>query len=78
MTKGEEKTTEKTKKEKPPKQKKTEKKAEEAKGTKHPKAMQCKVTLLDDTLFECELDVRKTPIYTLFSNSYVMLYDYTY
>ncbi|PWA33622.1 hypothetical protein CCH79_00007595, partial [Gambusia affinis] len=56
VTKGEEKTTEKTKKEKPPKQKKTEKKAEEAKGTKHPKAMQCKVTLLDDTLFECELD----------------------
>ncbi|XP_043973480.1 titin-like isoform X6 [Gambusia affinis] len=56
VTKGEEKTTEKTKKEKPPKQKKTEKKAEEAKGTKHPKAMQCKVILLDDTLFECELD----------------------
>uniref|UniRef100_A0A3B5R967 Protein 4.1 n=1 Tax=Xiphophorus maculatus TaxID=8083 RepID=A0A3B5R967_XIPMA len=56
VTKGEEKTTEKTKKEKPPKQKKTEKKAEEAKGPKRPKAMQCKVTLLDDTLFECELD----------------------
>uniref|UniRef100_A0A096MGS4 Protein 4.1 n=1 Tax=Poecilia formosa TaxID=48698 RepID=A0A096MGS4_POEFO len=56
VTKGEEKTKEKTKKEKPPKQKKTEKKAEEAKGPKRPKVMQCKVTLLDDTLFECELD----------------------
>uniref|UniRef100_A0A096MF35 Protein 4.1 n=1 Tax=Poecilia formosa TaxID=48698 RepID=A0A096MF35_POEFO len=29
---------------------------EEAKGPKRPKVMQCKVTLLDDTLFECELD----------------------
>ncbi|KAK7886655.1 hypothetical protein WMY93_026276 [Mugilogobius chulae] len=31
-----------------------DKKAEEAKGSK--KTMQCKVTLLDDALFECELD----------------------
>ncbi|KAM4735818.1 uncharacterized protein FYW61_006209 isoform 3-T3 [Anableps anableps] len=54
--KGEEKITEKAKKAKPPKQKKTEKKTEEAKGPKRPKTMQCKVTLLDDTLFECELD----------------------
>ncbi|XP_054904191.1 uncharacterized protein LOC129371571 isoform X4 [Poeciliopsis prolifica] len=56
VTKAEDKKTEKTKKEKPPKQKKTEKKAEEDKSLKRPKAMQCKVTLLDDTLFECELD----------------------
>uniref|UniRef100_A0A8C9WYF4 Protein 4.1 n=1 Tax=Sander lucioperca TaxID=283035 RepID=A0A8C9WYF4_SANLU len=34
----------------------TEKKAEEAKGSKRQKTMQCKVTLLDDTQFECELD----------------------
>ncbi|XP_070767718.1 uncharacterized protein [Enoplosus armatus] len=54
--KGEEKAKEETKKEKPVKEKKTEKKAEEAKGSKRQKTMQCKVTLLDDTLFECELD----------------------
>uniref|UniRef100_A0A4W6D0I5 Protein 4.1 n=1 Tax=Lates calcarifer TaxID=8187 RepID=A0A4W6D0I5_LATCA len=44
------------KKEKPAKEKKTEKKTEEAKGSKRQKTMQCKVTLLDDTQFECELD----------------------
>ncbi|XP_031154802.2 uncharacterized protein LOC116049367 isoform X6 [Sander lucioperca] len=64
--KGEEKVKEKAKKEevtkveakkeKPVKEKKTEKKAEEAKGSKRQKTMQCKVTLLDDTQFECELD----------------------
>uniref|UniRef100_A0A665VID9 Protein 4.1 n=1 Tax=Echeneis naucrates TaxID=173247 RepID=A0A665VID9_ECHNA len=43
---------EEVKKEKPSKEKKTE----EAKGSKRPKTMQCKVTLLDDTQFECELD----------------------
>lgn len=32
--------------------------AEEAKPSKRPRIMQCKVTLLDDTLFECELGVR--------------------
>ncbi|XP_065813603.1 uncharacterized protein [Labrus bergylta] len=52
----EEKAKEVTKKEKPAKEKKTEKKPEEAKGSKRLKTMQCKVTLLDDTLFECELD----------------------
>lgn len=46
------------KKEKPAKDKKAEKKTEEAKGSKRQKTMQCKVTLLDDTQFECELDVR--------------------
>uniref|UniRef100_A0A3Q3Q1Y5 Protein 4.1 n=1 Tax=Monopterus albus TaxID=43700 RepID=A0A3Q3Q1Y5_MONAL len=35
---------------------KTTKKAEEAKGSKRQKTMQCQVTLLDDTQFECELD----------------------
>uniref|UniRef100_A0AAQ6A878 Protein 4.1 n=1 Tax=Amphiprion ocellaris TaxID=80972 RepID=A0AAQ6A878_AMPOC len=54
--KGEEKATEQAKKEKPVKEKKTEKKTEEAKGSKRQKTMQCKVTLLDDTQFECELD----------------------
>uniref|UniRef100_A0A3B3DUH5 Protein 4.1 n=1 Tax=Oryzias melastigma TaxID=30732 RepID=A0A3B3DUH5_ORYME len=58
--KGEEKATEVTKKEKPVKEKKTEKKtekkAEEPKGAKRLKTMQCKVTLLDDAQFECELD----------------------
>uniref|UniRef100_A0A8C2WPN6 Protein 4.1 n=1 Tax=Cyclopterus lumpus TaxID=8103 RepID=A0A8C2WPN6_CYCLU len=47
------------KKEKPVKEKKkekTEKKEEEAKGSKRQKTMQCKVTLLDNTQFECELD----------------------
>ncbi|XP_075964987.1 uncharacterized protein LOC142969175 isoform X5 [Anarhichas minor] len=54
--KGEEKKEEEVKEEKPVKEKKTEKKSEEAKGPKRPKTMQCKVTLLDDTQFECELD----------------------
>ncbi|KAI3360936.1 hypothetical protein L3Q82_013144, partial [Scortum barcoo] len=47
---------EEVKKEKAVKDKKTEKKADEAKGSKRQKTMQCKVTLLDDTQFECELD----------------------
>ncbi|TNN78450.1 Protein 4.1 [Liparis tanakae] len=52
-----EKKTEKTEKmEKTEKTEKTEKKAEEAKGSKRLKTMQCKVTLLDNTQFECELD----------------------
>lgn len=55
---GEEKAKEEAKKEKPGKEKKTEKKAEDAKGSKRQKTMQCNVTLLDDTQFECELDVR--------------------
>ncbi|KAM4581075.1 uncharacterized protein PAE49_005741 isoform 3-T4 [Odontesthes bonariensis] len=55
-TKGEEKATEQAKGEKPVKEKKTDKKTEEAKGSKRPKVMQCKVALLDDTQFECELD----------------------
>ncbi|XP_078109293.1 uncharacterized protein LOC144519766 isoform X4 [Sander vitreus] len=54
--KKEEVTKKEAKKEKPVKEKKTEKKAEEAKGSKRQKTMQCKVTLLDDTQFECELD----------------------
>lgn len=75
--KGEEKVKEKAKKEevtkveakkeKPVKEKKTEKKAEEAKGSKRQKTMQCKVTLLDDTQFECELDVRNLPNYIMLS-----------
>ncbi|KAM9722962.1 uncharacterized protein ACNS7B_018509 isoform 8-T10 [Menidia menidia] len=56
VSKGEETATEQAKKEKPAKEKKTEKKTEEAKGSKRQKIMQCKVTLLDDTQFECELD----------------------
>ncbi|KAF7665728.1 hypothetical protein LDENG_00132620 [Lucifuga dentata] len=48
--------TEESKKEKPKKEKKTEKSAEEAKSSKRQKTMQCKVTLLDNTQFECELD----------------------
>ncbi|XP_061572601.1 uncharacterized protein LOC133429235 isoform X5 [Cololabis saira] len=56
VTKGEGKTTEGAKKEKPVKDKKTEKKPEETKGSKRQKTMQCKVTLLDDAQFECELD----------------------
>uniref|UniRef100_A0A672ZXS7 Protein 4.1 n=1 Tax=Sphaeramia orbicularis TaxID=375764 RepID=A0A672ZXS7_9TELE len=55
-TKAEEKTKEEGKKEKPAKEKKPEKAAEEAKGSKKQKTMQCKVTLLDDAQFECELD----------------------
>ncbi|XP_070690933.1 uncharacterized protein [Pempheris klunzingeri] len=54
--KGGVKAKEEAKKEKPVKEKKTEKTAEEAKGSKRQKTMQCKVTLLDDTQFECELD----------------------
>ncbi|XP_064883597.1 titin-like isoform X13 [Oncorhynchus nerka] len=34
--------------------------AEEPKPSKRPRIMQCKVTLLDDTLFECELDKHAT------------------
>lgn len=55
--KGEEKVKEEAKKEKPVKENKTEKKTEDAKGSKRQKTMQCKVTLLDDIQFECELDV---------------------
>ncbi|XP_062421474.1 uncharacterized protein LOC119198074 isoform X3 [Pungitius pungitius] len=51
--KGEEEVKE---EEKPAKETKTEKKTEEAKASKRSKTMQCKVTLLDDTQFECELD----------------------
>ncbi|XP_071372176.1 uncharacterized protein [Centroberyx affinis] len=51
-----EKTKEEAKTEKPKKEKKTEKKAEEAKPSKRQKTMQCKVTLLDEAQFECELD----------------------
>ncbi|KAM4601150.1 uncharacterized protein ACJ7VT_020965 isoform 2-T2 [Polymixia lowei] len=52
----EEQSKEEVKKEKPKEAKTTEKKAEEAKLSKRQKTMQCKVTLLDDTQFECELD----------------------
>ncbi|KAL6109075.1 uncharacterized protein ACO6RY_12286 [Pungitius sinensis] len=54
--KGEEEVKEEAKEEKPAKETKTEKKTEEAKASKRSKTMQCKVTLLDDTQFECELD----------------------
>ncbi|KAK2844434.1 hypothetical protein Q5P01_011093 [Channa striata] len=47
---------EEAKKEKPVKEKKSDKKTEDAKVSKRQKTMQCKVTLLDDTQFECELD----------------------
>lgn len=57
--KEKEKDEEEAKKEKPAKDKKAEKKTEAAKGSKRQKTMQCKVTLLDDTQFECELDVRR-------------------
>lgn len=67
VTTGEKKATEQAKKEKPVKEKKTEKKVEEAKGSKRQRNMQCKVTLLDNALFECELDVRDSPKCTLFS-----------
>jgi len=67
--KGEEKeeAKEEAKKEKPAKEKKPEKKAEEAKGSKRLKTMQCKVTLLDNTQFECELDVRDVTHYPMLS-----------
>lgn len=55
--KGEEKVQEEGK-EKAVKDKKAEKKSEEAKGSKRQKTIQCKVTMLDDSQFECELDVR--------------------
>lgn len=45
-------------KENPVKDKKAEKKSEEAKGSKRQKTIQCKVVMLDDSQFECELDVR--------------------
>ncbi|KAM3614094.1 uncharacterized protein V6R79_010151 [Siganus canaliculatus] len=51
-----EKSKEEAQTEKPAKEKKSDKKAEDAKGSKRQKTMQCKVTLLDDTQFECELD----------------------
>uniref|UniRef100_H3DM78 Protein 4.1 n=1 Tax=Tetraodon nigroviridis TaxID=99883 RepID=H3DM78_TETNG len=38
------------------KDKKAEKKSEEAKGSKRQKTIQCKVVMLDDSQFECELD----------------------
>lgn len=45
-------------KEKAVKDKKAEK-SEEAKGSKRQKTIQCKVIMLDDSQFECELDVRQ-------------------
>ncbi|XP_061144297.1 uncharacterized protein LOC133160560 isoform X2 [Syngnathus typhle] len=50
------KADEEPKEEKPAKEKKTEKKGDDAKGSKRQKTIQCKVTLLDDTQYECELD----------------------
>lgn len=46
-------------KEKPVRDKKAEKKSEETKGSKRQKTIQCKVIMLDDSQFECELDVRQ-------------------
>ncbi|XP_057689636.1 uncharacterized protein LOC130914452 isoform X3 [Corythoichthys intestinalis] len=54
--KGDDKPKVETKEEKPSKEKKAEKKGDDAKGSKRQKTIQCKVTLLDDTQFECELD----------------------
>nr|XP_057940697.1 uncharacterized protein LOC131137133 isoform X3 [Doryrhamphus excisus] len=51
-----EKPKEEVKEPKPAKDKKTEKKGDDVKGSKRLKTIQCKVTLLDDTTFECELD----------------------
>lgn len=70
--KGEEQVKEEAKKEKPVKEKKTEKKTEDAKGSKRQKTMQCKVTLLDDTQFECELDVSHFPNFNILSCVFVM------
>lgn len=46
-------------KDNPVKDMKAEKKSEEAKGSKRQKTIQCKVIMLDDSQFECELDVRR-------------------
>ncbi|CAG12037.1 unnamed protein product, partial [Tetraodon nigroviridis] len=54
--KGKEKVQEEGQKENPVKDKKAEKKSEEAKGSKRQKTIQCKVVMLDDSQFECELD----------------------
>ncbi|XP_067366260.1 uncharacterized protein [Channa argus] len=54
--KEEEKAKEEVKKETPVKEKKSERKTEDSKVSKRQKTMQCNVTLLDDTQFECELD----------------------
>ncbi|XP_061808929.1 uncharacterized protein [Nerophis lumbriciformis] len=54
--KEEEEPKEETKEQKPATEKKTEKKGDDAKGSKRQKTIRCKVTLLDDTSFECELD----------------------
>lgn len=40
------------------KEKMTEEEAKAPRAPRRPKTMQIKVTLLDDTLFECQLDVR--------------------
>lgn len=53
--KGEERVQEEGKKEKTVK----DKKPEEAKGSKRQKTIQCKVIMLDDSQFDCELDVRQ-------------------
>ncbi|XP_061531099.1 uncharacterized protein LOC133401760 isoform X4 [Phycodurus eques] len=51
-----EKPKEEPKEEKPAKEKKTEKKGDDTKGSKRQKTIQCKITLLDDTQYACELD----------------------
>lgn len=66
--KGEEKVQEEGNKEKPVKDKKAEKKSEEPKGSKRQKTIQCKVIMLDDSQFECELDVRHILVDSKFSD----------
>ncbi|XP_061632034.1 uncharacterized protein LOC133479298 isoform X12 [Phyllopteryx taeniolatus] len=51
-----EKPKEEPKEEKPAKEKKTEKKGDDTKGSKRQKTIQCKITLLDDIQYACELD----------------------
>uniref|UniRef100_A0A096M5S8 Protein 4.1 n=1 Tax=Poecilia formosa TaxID=48698 RepID=A0A096M5S8_POEFO len=51
---------------------------EEAKGPKRPKVMQCKVTLLDDTLFECELDTWLEPVKEIRKQVSGGVYEFTF
>lgn len=46
------------------KEKKAEKRVNALRAPRHPKTLQIKVTLLDNALYECELDV--SPLLTLF------------
>lgn len=52
-------------------EKTTEEEAKASRASRRCKTMQIKVTLLDDTLFECELDVRTILFYVVIHHAHI-------